>query len=441
MSRRIAAAVAASALCLVPELAAAATVTVRLDPDKPFASDEVYYLAAPGERNQLLVAYAGDARSITVTDPGAVIAAQGPCVSLDAHSARCTRRPATQDESLHSTRVDLGDGDDEVSTTRPGPGYIGGVIANGGPGNDRLDGGAGADRLDGGGGRDELYGGAEPDVLTDGDRDGAAGDLAPGPDLLDGGPGRDEVRYARRTTAVRVDIGDRAVGGRQDEGDVVRGFEDVTGGAGDDRPVGNDEANDLVGGAGRDVLIARGGGDRSFSDTLFGGPGADRLSGGDGPDWLRGGPARDRLSCGRGRDVVRRPGRRELLSRACETLRFEFGGDDPVSAEVPAYPKAVRGGTATFLFACPRLASVDGRVACNGRLTLREAAHPRRVLGRGRVADDGTHGDFSVLVALNALGQRRIRRGVRTLVSIRSRAGFSEPVVVPLLAWTIRLRA
>jgi hypothetical protein len=45
-------------------------VTVTLDAQyREF--NEVRYIAAPGETNDLVVAYAADARSVTVNDPGA----------------------------------------------------------------------------------------------------------------------------------------------------------------------------------------------------------------------------------------------------------------------------------------------------------------------------------------------------------------------------------
>jgi len=122
---------AVAAALLLPAAASAATVTVEPSPDQN--ADEVHYIAASGERNDLLVAYAGDARSVTVTDPGATIAPSGSWSAVDAHTAICVRRPETFSEYLQATRAELGDGDDRLATTRPGPVPIGGVIAFGGP--------------------------------------------------------------------------------------------------------------------------------------------------------------------------------------------------------------------------------------------------------------------------------------------------------------------
>ena len=51
-----------------------------------------------------------------------------------------------------------------------------------------------------------LTGGDGDDTLSDGDRDGAAANLAPGPDTLDGGPGLDTLSYRRRTRGVVVNL-------------------------------------------------------------------------------------------------------------------------------------------------------------------------------------------------------------------------------------------
>lgn len=363
-------------------------------------------------------------------------------MSIDAHAARCTKRPETGVEWLQATRVDLGDRDDRVSTTRPGPAVIGGVNATGGPGNDRLDGGAGSDVLDGGGGRDELLGGAGLDVLSDGDRDDAAGESGPAADLLDGGPDRDRVRYSERTAAVHVDIADGGPDGGRGERDVVRGIEDVTGGAGDDHLVGDDQANSLVGGAGDDVLIARGG-DDDLGDRLVGGLGADRLSGGDGPDWLRGGPGRDRLSCGRGPDDVQGAHLGDRISRTCERLRFRFGdSDDPGVLSVVPYPLAVGSRGLRFDISCPAFVGDGGAGPCGGRLVMRDATGPRALLGQGRIAHRLRRGDFAVRIVLTELGRRRLRSGSRftAMLVLTLRGGFDGKHRIPPRGWTIQLR-
>jgi Ca2+-binding RTX toxin-like protein len=422
-ARRLVAPATALALLLLSGTARAATVTVAPDPDT-MGYDEVRYIAAPGERNRVLVGYAADARSVTVSDPGAVITASAPCRSIDAHTAVCVKRPQSTVEWLQHTRLDLGDLDDQLRTTRPTPYPIGGVTADGGPGDDLLDGGAGADRLDGGGGHDEVLGGALDDVLTDGDTDAGAG-----PDLMDGGPGPDTVSYAQRRRPVSVTVGDDAPDGAPGEGDVVRGVEHATGGAGDDRLVGDDRANTLAGGPGADLLLGRG-----RSDLLDGGRGRDRLRGATGDDRLNSGPGRDALTCGSGADVVGEPAAGEAMGRDCETLLFHLDPDSEDALTVPTHPRAGRGGAVTFRMSCPDLETSDGELsACRGTLTVREAAGPKRLLGSGRIADEGEHRGFPVRLRLTAAGGRVLtRRGAVVTVRIRGQN-------LPRRAWTIRL--
>jgi hypothetical protein len=435
----------AAILAAMPTAADAATVAVRPNPDSAFpeegdfepSEDEVHYVAAPGERNRLVVAYAGDAESVTVSDPGAIVTPGESCTAVDLHTVRCLPRPGGLSPFLQAARAELGDLDDEVRTTRPGPAPIGGVRANGGPGDDRLFGASGDDVLDGGGGRDELHGGADFDVLTDGDVDGAAGDAGPGADVLDGGGGIDEVSYAQRSAGVDVRLADEAPDGAIGEGDVVRGFERVTGGGGDDRLVGTREVNTLAGGGGDDVLVALGGKDSNgFGDRLDGGDGGDRLDGGDGPDSLTPGPGTDRVECRRGRDVVHDPQGGELLGRACEQIRYDFGAFDENSLAFSPHPTRTSPADVTFRLACPDFEELDGEPAsCRGTVTLREARGARRVLGRGRIADAGRRDTFDVRIGLTKTGRRRAARpgGVATTVSIRGRN-------LPAVRWTIPLR-
>ena len=426
----------------MPNTAVAATVTVRPDLDTVWegssepAYDEVHYVAAPGERNRLLVAYAGDARSVVVSDPGATIAASGSCVAIDAHTARCTARPGARVEWLQSTRAELGDLDDELRTTRPGPAPIGGVVADGGSGDDLLDGGAGSDRLDGGGGRDRLLGGDGLDFLTDGDRDGADADGAPAADVLDGGAGVDEVSYRQRTRGVTVSLVDPGPDGAPSEGDLIGAVEDVTGGAGADRLTGDDGDNFLIGHGGRDLLAGLGSRDPDgFGDRLDGGEGRDRLSGGDGRDMLRGGGGRDSLRCGRHTDVVGDPRGGELLPRDCELVTYAFGVEDEDTLSLEPRPNATTRTSAAFTMRCPSFEARGGELSpCRGLLTLREATGRRRLLGRARFADSGRRASFRVRVTLTRLGSRRAARstGVTTTAFLRGEN-------LPPVSWSFRL--
>ncbi len=141
----------------------------------------------------------------------------------------------------------------------------------------------GIDIIDGGGGADEIYGLAGNDVLDGGDGDDTIAG-GPGADQLSGGAGTDTLSYAGDSTGVVVDLDANTASGGDAAGDVISGFENVTGGAGDDQLTGDAGDNVLVGGAGDDTLVGDAG-----NDTLFGGSGSDTLEGGADDDILVGG--------------------------------------------------------------------------------------------------------------------------------------------------------
>jgi Ca2+-binding RTX toxin-like protein len=121
----------------------------------------------------------------------------------------------------------------------------------GGNGHDRLLGNAGNNRIDGGAGNDTLHGG-------------------PGDDRLDGGEGIDTASWAGSATGVTVDLSltsPQATGAGKD---TLVAIENLQGGNGHDRLLGNGGDNRIDGGAG--------------NDTLQGGAGDDRLDGGVGID-------------------------------------------------------------------------------------------------------------------------------------------------------------
>ncbi|WP_415405299.1 M10 family metallopeptidase C-terminal domain-containing protein [Tateyamaria sp. SN3-11] len=143
-------------------------------------------------------------------------------------------------------------------------GQGGGDVFNGRDGNDTLDGGNDGDILYGEGGDDMIIGGA-------------------GQDYLDGGEGIDTVVYRDSSSGVTVDlVNGTATGGDADgpiqivgrgttiDNDILVGFENVIGSFHDDWLIGDDQINELFGGAGDDLLT--------------GGEGADVLNGGIGSD-------------------------------------------------------------------------------------------------------------------------------------------------------------
>lgn len=110
-----------------------------------------------------------------------------------------------------------------------------------------------ADSISGGLGDDQVKGGA-------------------GADTMSGSSGIDTLSYFNATAAVVIDLGTNAATGGTATGDVIDGFENVTGGNGADQLKGSAAANLLTGSAGADSLTGGAG-----ADTLAGGGGADRF--------------------------------------------------------------------------------------------------------------------------------------------------------------------
>ena len=100
------------------------------------------------------------------------------------------------------------------------------------------------------------------------------------------GSGADKLDYSTQAAGVSVNLAAGAATGLG----AVTGVLNVTGGAGNDRLVGDGGANSLVGGSGDDVLLGLAG-----NDTLDGGNGRDILVGGSGSDSLIGGGNDDLL--------------------------------------------------------------------------------------------------------------------------------------------------
>ncbi len=116
-------------------------------------------------------------------------------------------------------------------------------------------------------GNDSLAGTANQDVMVGGDgNDTLAGSA--GADWLFGGAGNDTLSYAASTAGVSVNLATNTASGGDAAGDVISGFENLTGGSGDDNLTGNAGNNTIIGGAG--------------IDSITGGAGADTLDGGTG---------------------------------------------------------------------------------------------------------------------------------------------------------------
>lgn len=230
---------------------------------------------------------------------------------------------------------DVIDGGSEDDTVTGGAGRD---VLDGGSGADRLDGGADSDTLDGGTGDDTLRAGDGNDLLVGGDgaddlagqsgddvldggvgndiaTGGAGNDLfverdGSGDDDYDGGSGVDTLDYTAAATAVAVDLEAGTATGTGIGDDVIAGFEDIRGGAGDDTLSGDSGANTLSGSAGADAIDGRGGDDvlsgGSGNDTLAGGLGNDRFDAGAdaGDDSFAGGDGVDTIDFNNAADAV-----------------------------------------------------------------------------------------------------------------------------------------
>ena len=132
---------------------------------------------------------------------------------------------------------------------------------HGGGGDDWLFTGTGYNILEGGGGADIIVGDSDPTYVR----------------------GFETASYESSPEGVEVNLGSGLAAGGDAEGDTLFGIDGVIGSAHEDVLTGNEIGNEVLGGAGDDVLM--GGGlppGFSYFDYLEGGPGADTLIGSDG---------------------------------------------------------------------------------------------------------------------------------------------------------------
>ena len=184
-----------------------------------------------------------------------------------------------------------GDGEDMLSYAGSAAGVRVNLVANAVNGGDATGdtisgfegviGGDGRNTLVGNAASNTLIGGASIDKLTGGNGDDTLSGGAKG-DQLSGGNGIDTLLYSSSALAVNINLFTNTASGGHATGDVISGFENVVGGAGNDVLTGSALENILAGGQG--------------ADTLFGNQGADVLSGGAGGDTLNGGGGSDTLS-------------------------------------------------------------------------------------------------------------------------------------------------
>jgi Ca2+-binding RTX toxin-like protein len=330
----------------------------HVDPSPAYTLDVE---AARGERNHLRVLRESQG-FLVQAGPGEVLSAGARCSAAGAGDIRC---PLTGAASHLSVFVDAGNHDDSVAFG-PLPG-IELAEADGGSGDDALAGWAGADLLIGGPGSDALAG------LDGADRlDGGTGS-----DTLDGGTGLDLLTYGSRGAPVTVDLA-AGRGGARGETDSLAGFEDVTGGLGSDRLMGDAGPNTLYGGLdGNDAVRGRGGNDTLSARESFGAAGNDVVDG-------------KAADCGAGLDLVARlrfhaPG---PYGRACERIRsFFYNVTRP----------RLKGRKVHFDFTCPVR-------RCSGKFVLRDR---RGRLGARRYASLGQNFGGRASISITVPLERR----------------------------------
>ena len=399
MHARLAAAIAAAALFIVPATAQASTVS--LSPGGGDEAPTLTYTAVAGEANKLDVKVTGS--TAEVNDAGANITPGQGCVSVNAKKATCSLQSATAKILLVSAT--LLDGNDTSDLT----GADGDV--DGGTGNDTLRGGPTRDILRGGGGNDDLRGGAGADTLSDGDTTGAANK-----DDIDGGTDVDFVDYSARTAPVIVDLASGPGDGEAGENENLKGIENVTGGSANDSIRGDENPNVLQGFIGDDTADGRGGNDylggSAGKDTLIGAAGVDDLESGDGDDTLRlDNPAGeyDRLiTCGDGKDTIVGITAAPSVSINCEIGDFGFGFVSGLK------PKKVGTKEVTVKIPCPDAYRKDG--ACKGSIVVEpksaynksEADRKAQRFGAAKFKITGS--SAKVKITLNSKGQKELKK-------------------------------
>ncbi|WP_404403447.1 polymorphic toxin-type HINT domain-containing protein [Pelagibacterium halotolerans] len=190
--------------------------------------------------------------------------------------------------------------------------------------DDTLTGSDAANTLDGGAGNDVLNGGAGDDVLIGGS----------GADTLDGGAGVDMASYETAASGVRVHTGDMASNTGDAAGDTYTGIEGVRGSAHDDELIMVEDNAILDGGAGDDLLTAKGvdveihGGDGN--DSLWADCGDDLLDGGAGDDSVFGYEGNDTLLLGAGNDYAKAGDGNDVIDGGAGIDEIDAGAGDDV---------------------------------------------------------------------------------------------------------------
>ncbi len=172
-------------------------------------------------------------------------------------------------------------------------GYVGNDVLIGGDGNDELDGGDGSDELRGGAGNDLMYGDRYKEDW--------------GADILDGGPGFDtgDVWYIPSSSSnnppVHITQDGKADDGRAGENDNVTSIEKLETNAPSGTFNGTDGDDEIITRSQDNTRVLNG---LAGNDKLEGGYGTEEIDGGAGDDAISGGYGHDTIVGGPGKDVI-----------------------------------------------------------------------------------------------------------------------------------------
>ena len=182
-----------------------------------------------------------------------------------------------------------------------------------------VDMGLGDDSYSGGAFGDVIFGGLGFDDLSGGGGNDRFVTLDnDDEDVIDGGTGTDTYDGRQLSSALIIDLG-AGTARANGQTDLLTGVERALGTAFADSLTGDAAANQLRAGSGNDTLSGAAG-----NDVLAGGADADLIIGGDGNDVLQGNDGRDRFFGGAGNDVITGGDDTDLMAGDAGADRFDF---------------------------------------------------------------------------------------------------------------------
>jgi Ca2+-binding RTX toxin-like protein len=398
----------------------------------------VNYIASPGENNNVTIFITGGGSQFGITDTGANIAVDpgsSPACRGSTHEVECDTAGAAllfvnlgdRDDTLRITGGDNrqpyeavlegGDGNDTIIGGTGNDQIFGDDLSSVSvaTGNDRLFGANGNDYLDGENGADTLDGGQGNDTLLGniGDDDRLIWNLGNG--IYSGGPGTHDEFNASNVcdsngngTPMTISLDNAANDGFNDGrphlSNVQPDVEDIVGGCGSDRLVGDNDPNIITGNNGNDTINGEGG-----TDTEIGGNGNDTVIG-------QGDALRDVLNCDAGTNNVAFADLPDIAQGCQQVFRAPTYDGQPAGLASPTAHVNGSGGAAVRL-ACP---TDRVKAVCKGTLTLTRDTH---VLGRARYRIRKGHS-----VPVNVHLARAVRRRLTARAATAEKAPDGRPM-------------